>query len=137
MRWSRLIASPGGRRWRLALVCIATACAGGGVFAQAPTDSRPAFQLSSRQIFTTRTQPSIYLTFARITSLDMRVYKVIDPIKFFSTLEDPHVLGSPEPVVAAGADVDRAHRLLEGAPAGDLALDDAPAVVARVSPGPP
>ena len=34
-----------------------------------------------------------------MTSLDFRVYRVDDPVKFFAGLRDPHVLGSEEPVV--------------------------------------
>ena len=34
-----------------------------------------------------------------MTSLDFRVYRVDDPLKFFAGLRDPHALGSEEPVV--------------------------------------
>lgn len=40
------------------------------------------------------------LTFRRVTSLDFRVYRVGDPLKFFAALKDPHTLGSEAPVVA-------------------------------------
>ncbi|MSO61232.1 MAG: hypothetical protein EXQ50_03935 [Acidobacteria bacterium] len=66
--------------------------------AQAQTDSedRPAFSLSTSEVFTTRDAPTFYLTFRRIPHLDFRVYKVRDPFAFFSNLRDPHQLGSSE-----------------------------------------
>jgi hypothetical protein len=59
----------------------------------------PAFSLSSGQIFTTRDSPVVYLTFQQIDHVDFRVYRVKDALRFFAGLRDPHVLGSPEPVV--------------------------------------
>ena len=57
-------------------------------------DTRPAFSLSSSEVFTSRDNPSFYLTFRHITQLDFRVYKVRDPVKFFQGLRDPHQFGS-------------------------------------------
>ncbi len=61
---------------------------------------QPAFSLSSSQIFTSAQTPVVFLTFQQLEHLDFRVYRVRDPERFFSGLKDPHVLGSPEPVVA-------------------------------------
>ncbi|MBA2353961.1 MAG: hypothetical protein H0V80_04740, partial [Acidobacteria bacterium] len=55
---------------------------------------RPAFSLASAEIFTTRAVPSVTLTFERLGSLDFRVYRVGDPLAFFTTLEEAHTLGS-------------------------------------------
>jgi alpha-2-macroglobulin len=62
-------------------------------------DIRPAFSLASSHIATTRERPTLTLMFRRVTSLDFRVYRVGDPLKFFAGLRDPHALGSEEPVV--------------------------------------
>lgn len=69
--------------------------------AQAPAaDERPAFTLSSSEVFTTREAPFFFLTFRRVPRLDFRVYKVRDTFTFFKQLKDPHQLGSDEPYVA-------------------------------------
>ena len=60
---------------------------------------RSAFSLSSSQIFTTKDSPAIDLVFQQVDHLDFRVYRVKDTLAFFAGLEDPHTLGSPEPVV--------------------------------------
>jgi alpha-2-macroglobulin len=62
-------------------------------------DTRPAFSLASRQIWTSKEHPAIDLMFRRVSSLDFRVYRVEDPLKFFAGLRDPHELGSEAPVV--------------------------------------
>ena len=64
--------------------------------AQSDSEERPAFSLSTSEVFTTRDAPGFYLTFRRVPHLDFRVYKVRDPFAFFATLRDPHQLGSSE-----------------------------------------
>jgi len=64
--------------------------------APAQEDERPAFSLSTSEVFTTRDAPNFYLTFRRIPQLDFRVYKVRDPFAFFQGLDDPHSLGTGE-----------------------------------------
>jgi uncharacterized protein YfaS (alpha-2-macroglobulin family) len=59
-------------------------------------ENRPAFSLSTSEVFTTKDAPSFYLTFRRVPHLDFRVYKVRDPFTFFSNLRDPHQLGSDD-----------------------------------------
>ncbi len=65
--------------------------------AVADPDTRPAFSLSTSEVFTTRDAPNFYLTFRRVTQLDFRVYKVRDPFAFFGGLTDPHQFGTNEP----------------------------------------
>jgi uncharacterized protein YfaS (alpha-2-macroglobulin family) len=60
-----------------------------------PAD-RPAFSLSSGEIFTSTASPYVTLTFERLGSLDFRIYRVADPVAFFAGLDDPHTLGSEE-----------------------------------------
>jgi uncharacterized protein YfaS (alpha-2-macroglobulin family) len=74
------------------LVC----CCALPVPARAQDDGRPAFSLSTSEVFTTRDAPNFYLTFRRISALDFRVYKVKDPFAFFEGLDDPHSLGTGE-----------------------------------------
>jgi uncharacterized protein YfaS (alpha-2-macroglobulin family) len=62
-------------------------------------EERPAFSLSTSEVFTTRDAPNFYLTFRRIPHLDFRVYKVRDPFAFFAGLDDPHQLGSGDATV--------------------------------------
>lgn len=62
-------------------------------------EARPAFSLFSSHVATTRERPTIDLMFRQVTSLDFRVYRVHDPIKFFAGLRDPHALGSELPDV--------------------------------------
>ncbi len=75
--------------------------------AQVDRDERPAFSLSTSEVFTTRDGPSFYLTFRRVPHLDFRVYKVRDPFAFFASLRDPHQLGGSE------AEVQQERTLLE------------------------
>lgn len=84
---------------RLLGLTVITVAASSTAFAQ-EAPSPPAFSLSSSQIFTTRDAPSVDLAFQELTHLDFRVYRVKDTQRFFAGLEDPHQLGSPEPVVA-------------------------------------
>ncbi|HQZ39942.1 MAG TPA: MG2 domain-containing protein [Vicinamibacterales bacterium] len=71
--------------------------AGGGE----DVELRPAFSLSTSQVFTTREAPHFFLTFRRLQQLDVRVYKVRDPFAFFGALDDPHQFGTDEPAPVA------------------------------------
>src|SRR5690349_20594095 len=69
-------------------------------FAQESADeARPAFSVSTSEVFTTRDAPHFYLTFKRLQHLDFRVYKLRDPFAFFEGLNDPHQLGTGEAYV--------------------------------------
>ena len=67
--------------------------------AQEPDPERPAFSLASGTTGSSRQQPSVFLSFRRVTRLDFRVYRVNDPFAFMAGLADPHKLGSEEPIV--------------------------------------
>jgi alpha-2-macroglobulin len=83
-------------RLLLALLLVSSAAA-----AQPPSgaDTQPAFSLYSSHIATTRERPAIELMFRRVSSLDFRVYRVQEPVRFFAGLREPHQLGSEAPVV--------------------------------------
>ncbi len=59
----------------------------------------PAFSLWSSTIYATGERPYFYLTYRQLDHLDFRVYRVNDALAFFAGLEDPHQLGSEDPVV--------------------------------------
>ena len=65
---------------------LAPASASAQDAASAAPDTRPAFSLSTSEVFTTREAPHFFLTFRRVTQLDVRVYKVRDPFAFFGGL---------------------------------------------------
>lgn len=82
----------------LTLAAVFVCC--GPLWAQpAGEGTGPAFSLSSSQIFTASDQPAFSLTYRDLDHLDFRVYRVADPFAFFSSLQDPHQLGSEKPVV--------------------------------------
>jgi len=58
----------------------------------------PAFSLSTSETFTTRDAPHFFLTFRRVEHLDVRVYRVRDPFRFFAGLSDPHQFGTDAPM---------------------------------------
>jgi hypothetical protein len=64
-----------------------------------PPGTEPAFSLYSSHVATTRERPVVELMFRQVTSLDFRVYRVQDPVPFFSRLREPHQLGSEAPAV--------------------------------------
>jgi uncharacterized protein YfaS (alpha-2-macroglobulin family) len=78
------------------LVVLLTAS--GTASGQAPDDPElvPAFSLSTSEVFTSKDNPSFYLTFRHLTQLDFRVYRVRDAAAFFAGLRDPHQLGGGE-----------------------------------------
>ena len=92
---------PGLRPGAIAVLLVLAMSLAGTVGAQEqapparPAD-RPAFSLSSGEIFTTTSSPYVTLTFERLGSLDFRIYRVADPIAFFAGLDDAHTLGSEE-----------------------------------------
>jgi alpha-2-macroglobulin len=61
---------------------------------QAP--AKPSFSLSTNRTFGTNDRPRVWVNYQGITSLDFRVYRVKDPVKFFKQLNDPHQMGVEE-----------------------------------------
>ncbi len=82
-----------------AVTVVAIASLESALVAQPAPDERPAFSLASGAIGSSKEQPSIFLTFRRVSYLDFRVYRINDPLAFVAGLEDPHQLGSEEPLV--------------------------------------
>jgi uncharacterized protein YfaS (alpha-2-macroglobulin family) len=58
---------------------------------------KPYFALSTNRTYGTTDRARVWINYLGIEHLDFRVYRVSDPIKFFSTrLKDPHQMGEPE-----------------------------------------
>jgi alpha-2-macroglobulin len=77
----------GSKLWRAALLCaVAASVAGQG-------ENEPYFELSSARTFASNGKPTISVSSYRVDSLDFRVYRVDDPLKFFEQLESPHQFG--------------------------------------------
>ncbi len=69
--------------------------------AQEETPStEPSFSVSSRQTYAPSQQPKIWISFREVDHLDFRVYRVKDPIQFFSKLKDAHSFGSEKAELA-------------------------------------
>jgi len=60
----------------------------------------PSFSVSSRQTYAPSQQPKIWISFRQVDHLDFRVYRVKDPIQFFSKLKDAHSFGSEKAELA-------------------------------------
>ncbi|MGA3324007.1 MAG: MG2 domain-containing protein [Terriglobia bacterium] len=70
-------------------------------FAQEGTAStEPSFSVSSRQTYAPSQQPQIWISFRQVDHLDFRVYRVKDPVQFFSKLKDAHSFGSEKAELA-------------------------------------
>ncbi len=90
-------------RWVLALALFAAfimIAASPAVFAQEKTSTEPSFSISSRQTYAPSQQPKIWISFRQVDHLDFRVYRVKDPVQFFSKLKDAHSFGSEKAELA-------------------------------------
>jgi alpha-2-macroglobulin len=65
-----------------------------------PDDTRPYFSLNSSRTYAPGEKPTIQLWAQNVDQLDFRVYRVKDPVAFFSSLEDQHRYGGQAPPVA-------------------------------------
>ncbi len=62
--------------------------------------TEPSFSVSSRQTYAPSQQPKVWVSFREVDHLDFRVYRVKDPIQFFSKLKDAHSFGSEKAELA-------------------------------------
>jgi alpha-2-macroglobulin len=74
----------------LALCGIAAGLLGQG-------EAEPYFALSSSRTFGSHEKPSVALSAWNVDTLEFRVYRVEDPVKFFQQLDDPHQFGGRVP----------------------------------------
>ncbi len=65
-------------------------------FAERNANAKPFFSLTTNQSFGTNERARLSATYQGVGYLDFRVYKVVDPAKFFQQLPDPHQVGEDE-----------------------------------------
>jgi len=61
-----------------------------------PTTTKAYFSLSTNRTYSTADRARVWINYGGIDSLDFRVYRVKDPVKFFSGLDNAHRMGSRE-----------------------------------------
>ncbi len=60
-------------------------------------ETQPYFALASSQTFGTHSKPSVSVSSWAVDSLEFRVYRIEDPVKFFQQIENPHQFGARTP----------------------------------------
>jgi uncharacterized protein YfaS (alpha-2-macroglobulin family) len=74
-------------------------------------EAEPYFSLSASRTFASNSQPEINLSASNVSSLDFRVYRVNDTVKFFEEMEDPRNFGrAPRPRVVERTLIERIRR---------------------------
>jgi uncharacterized protein YfaS (alpha-2-macroglobulin family) len=61
------------------------------------SEAEPYFSISSNRTFPSNGRPAIELSASNLDSLEFRIYRVQDPVKFFEQIEDPHQFGGHVP----------------------------------------
>ncbi len=65
-----------------------------------PASTEPSFSVSSRQTFAPSQEPQVWISFRQVDHLDFRIYRVKEPVEFFSKLKDAHTFGSEKAELA-------------------------------------
>ena len=58
--------------------------------------AKPFFSLHTNHTYATTDRARLWVNYRGVESLDFRVYKVKDPVKFFRQLDNPHQVGEDE-----------------------------------------
>jgi len=58
--------------------------------------TKPFFSLSTNRTYGTSERARLWIDYQGVDKLDFRVYRVKDPLKFFTQLENPHQMGERE-----------------------------------------
>lgn len=66
------------------------------VFVPSKEDTQPFFSLSTQRTYGTDEAGRLWLSYRSIESLDFRVYRINEPTRFFSQLNNPHQMGEEE-----------------------------------------
>ena len=82
--------------WHFARLAVALALAAPLV---CQDEARPYFTISSSRTFGSTETPAIMLSGWQVDAVQIRAYRINDPVKFFSELQDPHGFGSNPPRV--------------------------------------
>jgi len=87
---------------RLPLLALILSGTSHALFAQQQVvdSTEPFFAVASRQTYSPSQQPRVTIDFRQVDHLDFRVYRVKDPIQFFSKLRDAHSFGSEKQELA-------------------------------------
>src|SRR4030095_6405866 len=64
---------------------------------------KPYFSLSTNRTYGTADRARVWINYVGIYHMDIRVFRVDDPVKFFRDLEDPHKMGEGEKIQIASA----------------------------------
>jgi hypothetical protein len=65
-------------------------------YAERSANAKPFFSLSTNRSYRTDERARLSTSYQGIDHLDFRVYKVLDPVKFFQQLPNPHQIGEDE-----------------------------------------
>jgi uncharacterized protein YfaS (alpha-2-macroglobulin family) len=85
---------------RLALLCVVLPALTGTGFGQGAKSNEPFFTVSTTRTYSPSQQPKVSITFRQVDHLDFRIYRVKDPIRFFSRLRDAHSFGGEKEKLA-------------------------------------
>jgi alpha-2-macroglobulin len=69
------------------------------LLAQPEPDSQPFFSLTSERTYLPGDKPEISVYSHNVSTLEFRVYRVNDPVKFFAQMQDLHSFGGHGPVM--------------------------------------
>jgi alpha-2-macroglobulin len=61
------------------------------------SENEPYFALASERTFGSNGRPTVAMSAWNVDSLEFRVYRIEDPLKFFQQIEDPHQFGGRAP----------------------------------------
>jgi len=64
--------------------------------ATSTANAKPYFSLSTNRTYGTADRTRVWINYVGIDHMDIRVYRVADPVKFFRQLDDPHQMGEGE-----------------------------------------
>jgi hypothetical protein len=64
---------------------------------------KPFFSLSTNRTYGSSERARLWIDYQGIDKLDFRVYRVKDPLRFFTRLENPHQMGDSEEEEFAGS----------------------------------
>lgn len=77
-----------------------------------PDSAKPFFSLSTNRTYGTSERARFWIDYQGLDKLDFRVYRVKDPLKFFTELDNPHQMGEREEEEFAGS-IKRSPSVLE------------------------
>ena len=69
------------------------------LFAQEAADTEPSFSLTSERTYLPGEKPEISVYSHNVSALEFRVYRVNDPVKFFSQMQEMHSFGGRAPAL--------------------------------------